>query len=138
MADHVLIIDDDPATRDVIATYLEGQGLRATPVADGRNMKRVLAERPVDLIILDLKLSGEDGLDLMRDVTREREAPIIILTGYRRDETDKVIGLELGADDYMTKPFGLRELLEVLDPAKHGAARRAVLWLLRVGLAEPV
>ena len=110
MADHVLIIDDDPATRDVIATYLEGQGLRATPVADGRNMKRVLAERPVNLIILDLKLSNEDGLDLMHDLTRE--VPIIILTGYRRDEADRVVGLELGADDYMTKPFGLRELLE--------------------------
>jgi two-component system OmpR family response regulator len=108
MADHVLIIDDDPATRDVIATYFERQGLRVTPVADGRNMKRVLAERPVDLIILDLKLSNEDGLDLMHDLTRE--VPIIILSGYRRDETDRVIGLELGADDYMTKPFGLREL----------------------------
>ena len=81
MADHVLIIDDDPATRDVIASYLEGQGLRATPVADGRNMKRVLAERPVDLIILDLKLSDEDGLDLMRDLTREREVPVIIAHG---------------------------------------------------------
>jgi two-component system OmpR family response regulator len=124
MADHVLIIDDDPATRDVIATYLEDQGLRATPVPDGRNMKRVLAERPVDLIILDLKLSAEDGLDLMRDVTREREAPIIILTGQRRDETDKVIGLELGADDYMTKPFGLRELVaRVRAVIRRSAAR---------------
>jgi two-component system, OmpR family, response regulator len=122
MADHVLIIDDDPATRDVIATYFEGQGLRVTPVADGRNMKRVLAERPVDLIILDLKLSNEDGLDLMRDLTRE--VPIIILTGQRRDETDRVIGLELGADDYMTKPFGLRELLaRVRAVIRRSAAR---------------
>jgi two-component system, OmpR family, response regulator len=108
---HILVLDDDVATRDVIATYLEGQGLQVTPVADGRSMARTLAERAVDLIILDLKLSNEDGLDLMRGFTREREVPIIVLTGYRRDETDRVVGLELGADDYMTKPFGLRELL---------------------------
>jgi DNA-binding response OmpR family regulator len=110
MGNHVLVVDDDPATRDVIARYLEGQGLRVTPVADGRSMARVLAERPVDLIILDLKLSEEDGLDLMRGL-RDGEVPIIVLTGHRRDETDRVVGLELGADDYMTKPFGLRELL---------------------------
>jgi two-component system, OmpR family, response regulator len=111
MGNHVLVVDDDPATRDVISSYLEGQGLRVTPVADGRNMARVLAERPVDLIILDLKLSSEDGLDLMRGLSRYGDVPVIVLTGHRRDETDRVVGLELGADDYMTKPFGLRELL---------------------------
>jgi two-component system, OmpR family, response regulator len=123
MVHHVLVVDDDPATRDVIASYLEGQGFRVTPVADGRNMARILAERPVDLIILDLKLSNEDGLDLMRGL-RDGEVPIIVLTGHRRDETDRVIGLELGADDYMTKPFGLRELLaRVRAVLRRSAAR---------------
>src|SRR5215468_5328753 len=123
MGNHVLVVDDDPATRDVIASYLEGQGLWVTPVADGRSMTRVLAERPVDLIILDLKLGTEDGLDLMRGL-REGEVPIIVLTGHRRDETDRVIGLELGADDYMTKPFGLRELLaRVRAVLRRSAAR---------------
>src|SRR5438067_4253374 len=111
MMHHLLVVDDDAATREVIATYLDRHGLRVTPVADGTSMARVLADTPVDLIILDLKLSNEDGLDLMRRLNREREVPIIVLTGHRRDETDRVVGLELGADDYMTKPFGLRELL---------------------------
>jgi DNA-binding response OmpR family regulator len=111
MGNHVLVVDDDPATRDVIGSYLEGQGFRVTRVADGRNMARALAEEPVDLIILDLQLGNEDGLDLMRGLSRHGDVPLIVLTGHRRDETDRVVGLELGADDYMTKPFGLRELL---------------------------
>jgi DNA-binding response OmpR family regulator len=110
METHVLVVDDDPATRDVIGNYLESQGLRVTAAADGRAMGRVLGEEPVDLIILDLKLRDEDGLDLMREVGRSGEMPIIVLTGHRREETDRVVGLELGADDYMTKPFSPREL----------------------------
>jgi two-component system, OmpR family, response regulator len=111
MGNQVLVVDDDPATRDVIGSYLEGQGFRVAAVADGRNMDRVLGEGLVDLIILDLKLREEDGFDLMRNLSRHAEVPVIVLTGHRRDETDRVVGLELGADDYMTKPFSLRELL---------------------------
>jgi two-component system OmpR family response regulator len=111
MGNHVLVVDDDPATRDVIGTYLEGQGLRVTAVADGQSMARVLAEQQVHLVILDLKLNDEDGLDLMRGLSRHGDVPTIVLTGHRRDETDRVVGLELGADDYMTKPFSPRELL---------------------------
>jgi two-component system, OmpR family, response regulator len=106
---HVLVVDDDPAMRDVIGSYLEGEGFQVSAVADGKAMTRILAEKPVDLIILDLRLSGEDGLELMRG-RDAAEVPVIVITGHRRDEADRVIGLELGADDYVTKPFSLREL----------------------------
>jgi two-component system, OmpR family, response regulator len=108
---HVLVVDDDPSMRDVIGTYLEGQNFQVTAVSDGRAMTRVLADKAVDLIILDLKLANEDGLDLMRGLGGQPDVPVILMTGHRREETDKVVGLELGADDYVTKPFGLRELL---------------------------
>jgi two-component system, OmpR family, response regulator len=90
-------------------------------------MRRVLSDQPVDLMILDLKLADEDGLELMRGIGAQTDVPIIVLTGHRRDETDRVVGLELGADDYMMKPFGLRELLArvraVLRRAQAGARR---------------
>jgi two-component system OmpR family response regulator len=108
---HVLVVDDDAAMRDVVGSYLEGQNFQVSAVADGRTMTRVLAERPVDLIVLDLKLAGEDGLELLRRRDAQADVPVIVVTGHRRNETDRVVGLELGADDYLTKPFSLRELL---------------------------
>ena len=111
MVKHVLVVDDDAAMRDVVGSYLENHNFRVSFAADGRAMKRVLTSQPVDLVILDLKLTEEDGLELMQDVARQVDVPVIVLTGHRRDETDRVVGLELGADDYMVKPFGLRELL---------------------------
>jgi two-component system OmpR family response regulator len=110
-AKHILVVDDDPAMRDMLTNYLESASFRVNAVADSRAMSRVLAERPVDLIILDMRLADEDGLDIMRQLGSPPEAPIIIVTGHRRDEADRVVGLELGADDYITKPFSLRELL---------------------------
>jgi two-component system OmpR family response regulator len=107
---HVLVVDDDPAMRDVIGGYLEGENFQVSVAADGRTMTRILAERPVDLIVLDLRLAGEDGLELMRQRSAS-DVPVIVVTGHRKDETDRVVGLELGADDYVTKPFSLRELL---------------------------
>jgi two-component system OmpR family response regulator len=108
---HVLVVDDDPAMRDVVGSYLESHNFRVSLAADGQAMKRALTDHSVDLMILDLKLSGEDGLELMQGIGTPTNVPIIVLTGHRRDETDRVVGLELGADDYMMKPFGLRELL---------------------------
>jgi DNA-binding response OmpR family regulator len=107
---HVLAVDDDPLIRDVIADYLAQNELRVTTVADGRSMQAVLAEEVVDLIVLDLKLRGEDGMTLARRLRDESSIPIIMLTG-RSDEADRIMGLELGADDYLTKPFSPRELL---------------------------
>jgi two-component system, OmpR family, response regulator len=108
---HVLVVDDDPSMRDVIANYLESQNFHVSAVSDGRGMARILADKAVDLIVLDLKLSNEDGLDLMRGLDGRSDVPVILVTGHRREETDRVVGLELGADDYIIKPFGLRELL---------------------------
>lgn len=108
---HVLVVDDDPAMRDMIGGYLASHHLQVSAVADGRAMARALADRPVDLIILDLKLAHEDGLDLMRGLSTQADVPVIVVSGHRREETDRVVGLELGADDYVTKPFSLRELL---------------------------
>src|SRR5439155_20183673 len=107
---HVLAVDDDPLIRDLIADYLKQNELRVTTVADGRRMQAVLAEEVVDLIVLDLKLRGEDGMALARRLRDESEIPIIMLTG-RAEEADRIMGLELGADDYLTKPFSPRELL---------------------------
>jgi two-component system, OmpR family, response regulator len=108
---HILVVDDDPTMRDVISSYLEGESFRVSAVADGRGMARVLGEKGADLIILDLKLAGEDGLDLMRGHAGPADVPTIVVSGHRREEADRIVGLELGADDYLVKPFGLRELL---------------------------
>jgi two-component system OmpR family response regulator len=108
---HVLVVDDDPAIRDVVGSYLENHNFRVSRAADGRTMRLVLTDQSVDLMILDLKLADEDGLELMRHIGAPAGVPTIVLTGHRRDETDRVVGLELGADDYVMKPFGLRELL---------------------------
>jgi two-component system OmpR family response regulator len=107
---HVLVVDDDPDMRDVIGAYLESENFQVSAAADGKTMSRILAERSADLIVLDLKLAGEDGLELMRG-RGTADVPVIVITGHRRDETDRVVGLELGADDYVVKPFSLRELL---------------------------
>jgi len=107
---HVLAVDDDAGLRGVVARYLSGHGLRVTAVGDGAEMDDVLARDPVDCIVLDLKLPGEDGLAIARRLRDHGAVPILMLTG-RTDEADRVMGLELGADDYMTKPFSLRELL---------------------------
>jgi two-component system, OmpR family, response regulator len=109
-APHVLAVDDDPALRTLLEDYLTGHGLRVTAVASGREMNEVLEREPVDLVLLDLKLPGEDGLQLARALRERATLPIVLLTG-QNEEADRVMGLELGADDYVTKPFSPRELL---------------------------
>ncbi len=107
---HVLAVDDDPSVRDLIATYLGDYDMRVTAVPDEQGMSKVLAREAVDLVLLDLRLKGEDGMDIARRLRAESKLPIIILTG-RQDDADRVMGLELGADDYLTKPFSPRVLL---------------------------
>ena len=107
---HVLAVDDDPVIRELISDYLQQNAFRVTAVADGQAMQSVLAEEVVDLVVLDLKLQAEDGMLLARHLRDESMIPIIMLTG-RAEEADRVMGLELGADDYLTKPFSPRELL---------------------------
>ncbi|HKE95377.1 MAG TPA: response regulator transcription factor, partial [Povalibacter sp.] len=107
---HVLALDDDPDVRQVLAQYLREQDLRVTAVATGREMLAVIESEPIDLLMIDLRLPGEDGLALARRVRETSTMPIVILSA-RAEEADLVMGLELAADDYITKPFRLREVL---------------------------
>ncbi len=109
-APHILGVDDDPAIRQLIADYLTENGFRVSTAADGRAMRQHLAHGPVDLVVLDIRLGQEDGMALARELRAASGIPIIMLTG-QREEADRVLGLELGADDYLTKPFSPRELL---------------------------
>jgi len=108
---NVLVVDDDPATRRMVTSYFEEHAVAASSAAGRQDLTRHLAEAEPSLIILDLRLGREDGLDLLREIRSNSDVPVIITTGHRLEEIDRVVGLELGADDYVTKPFGLRELL---------------------------
>ena len=107
---HILVVDDQREICDVVQDYLSGEGYRVSIAHDGAGMRRVFSQSPVDLVILDLMLPGEDGLTLARSLRDEFDVGIIILTG-RGETVDRIIGLEMGADDYLPKPFHLRELL---------------------------
>ena len=109
-APHILIVDDHREIRDLVSRALTKEGFRVSVAADGRAMRKILADSRIDLILLDLMLPGEDGLSLCRSVRAESRIPIIMLTA-KGDEVDRVIGLEMGADDYLPKPFGSRELV---------------------------
>lgn len=107
---HVLVVDDDRDIRTLVGTYLRDNGFRVSLAADGRQMREVLEGARIDLIVLDLMLPGEDGLSLCRDLRTRANTPVLMLTA-RGDTIDRVIGLEMGADDYLGKPFEPRELL---------------------------
>lgn len=110
--DHVLVVDDDRDIRQMVGDYLRRNGLRVSLAADGREMRATLDTSDVDLVVLDVMMPGEDGLALCRNLRagKHRAVPVVLLTA-RDDETDRIIGLEMGADDYVTKPFSSRELL---------------------------
>lgn len=110
--DHVLIVDDDRDIRELVSGYLKRNGLRVTLAADGRQMRSFLERDRVDLIVLDIMMPGDDGLVLCRELRSGRYAatPVLMLTA-RNDEMDRILGLEMGADDYLAKPFAARELL---------------------------
>ncbi|MCM0035487.1 MAG: response regulator [Burkholderiaceae bacterium] len=108
--DHILIVDDDRDIRDLLSEYLQKQGYRTSLAADGRAMRAVLSRSEPALIVLDLMLPGEDGLTLCREVRAHSDIPIIMLTA-RGEEVDRIVGLEMGADDYLSKPFSPRELV---------------------------
>ena len=122
---HILVVDDDPQIRELLEEYLVENALRVSLASSGKQMLAVLAEEAVDLIVLDLRLAGEDGMAIVRSLRDTSAIPIVMLTGVR-DEADRVMGLELGADDYLTKPFSSRELLarirSVLRRTKSAAA----------------
>lgn len=107
---HILIVDDHREIRELVGRALTKEGFRVTAVGDGKAMRQAMADSRIDLILLDLMLPGEDGLSLCRWVRADSNVPIIMLTA-KGEEVDRVIGLEMGADDYLPKPFGSRELI---------------------------
>ena len=110
MSEYILVVDDDPRICRLLARFLSREGYVVETANDGSEMRRVLARLPIDLIVLDLMMPGEDGLSLARALRAESDIALIMLTG-KDTEVDKIVGLELGADDYITKPFNERELL---------------------------
>jgi two-component system, OmpR family, response regulator len=145
---NILVVEDDRATRELIAKYLRTNACNVTTAADGREMVRAMADHHVDILILDVMLPGEDGLSLCRKVRAESQMPIIMLTA-RGDDVDRILGLEMGADDYLAKPYNPRELLArinaVLRPqaaaqnarAASGAAALTFLgWRIDLRLRE--
>src|ERR1700749_1960462 len=106
-----LVVEDDITMLQLVTNYLEQHGIRAISASRRREVTEALARGQLDLVVLDLRLGQEAGLDVLREIRASSDVPVIITTGHRRDEIDRVVGLELGADDYITKPFGLRELL---------------------------
>lgn len=107
---HILVIDDDPDIRQLVVEYLGKNDMRVSAGSSGKEMFEVFDREAIDLVLLDLKLPGEDGMFLARQLRERATVPIVLLTG-RNEEADRVMGLELGADDYVTKPFSPRELL---------------------------
>jgi DNA-binding response OmpR family regulator len=146
---HVVAVDDDPTVRSLVSDYLTQNELRVTTVASGRELEQIIGRETVDLIVLDLKLPGEDGMQIARGLRERSAIPILMLTG-RDEEADRVMGLELGADDYLTKPFSPRELLArirallrraraqatVADELARVRAYRFGTWELNVGLRK--
>jgi DNA-binding response OmpR family regulator len=106
----VLIVDDDETVRRLVDDYLVQNDFRVSGASRGAELMGALAGQVIDLVVLDLRLRGEDGMQLLRQLRAHSQIPVIILTG-RAEEADRVMGLELGADDYLTKPFSPRELL---------------------------
>jgi DNA-binding response OmpR family regulator len=107
----VLIVEDDPALERMIKNYFSENNIESFSASNGQELTDQLGKNVINLIVLDLRLGSEDGLDLLRKVRLTSDVPVIIITGHRRDDIDRIVGLELGADDYLTKPFNLRELL---------------------------
>lgn len=107
---HILVVDDEQRIRTMLNRYLTGEGFRVSEAADGSAMRAVLAQNSIDLVLLDLMMAGEDGFNLARQIRQTSAIPIVMLTG-KGDLIDKVAGLEAGADDYISKPFHLREVL---------------------------
>ncbi len=108
---HILVVDDEAKLRELLKKYLSREGFTVTTVEDGQAMDDYLAENSVDLIIMDLMLPGEDGLSITRRLRSLNKHQPIIMLSARGDEVDRIVGLEVGADDYLAKPFSPRELL---------------------------
>ena len=108
MSHHILVVEDDPVGRETLAAYLRRDNHRVSEAADGDAMRRIFARGDVDVVMLDINLPNEDGLSLLREIRRQSQVGIIMVTG-RQDAVDRIVALEFGADDYVTKPYNMRE-----------------------------
>lgn len=140
---HIVIVEDEPVTRAKLAAYFKTEGYRVSEAEDGSAMRDILADRPADLLLIDIQLPDEDGLQLTRELRARSEVGIILVTG-RSDTVDRIVGLEIGADDYVTKPFDQRELLaraknllrrvrKSSSPPEQGQVRKFLGWTLDLG-----
>ncbi len=124
---HLLLVDDERSIREPLAAYLTKQGFRVTQAGDAESARTRLTAYAIDLVILDIMMPGEDGLSLCRHIAATSDVPVILLTA-RTEETDRIVGLEMGADDYVVKPFSPRELATrvkvILRRATAGGARQ--------------
>lgn len=146
--DHVLVVDDDAEIRKLLGEYLERNGFRVSLATDGPDMRRALDRTRPDIVVLDLMLPGDSGLTLCRDLRVESSLPVIMLTA-RAEEVDRIVGLEMGADDYLAKPFSPRELLARIrsilrrtrgpaSPAAGGHQLRFAGWILDLAARQLV
>ncbi|MDH6298776.1 response regulator [Agrobacterium fabrum] len=121
----ILVVDDDPSMRNLLVDYLSKHNFHAFALEDGSQLRRSLAAKVADLVIVDLNLGEEDGLEIVRELNEKPDLPVIIISGDRLEENDKVVGLETGASDYITKPFGMHEFLARVRAALRGRIDRA-------------
>ena len=141
---HILVVDDDREIRDLLARFLERNRFRVTAVRDAREARRAWPSGHFQMVILDLMLPGEGGLELSRWMRAQSDVPIVMLTAMG-EETDRIIGLELGADDYVPKPFNPRELLarmravlrRTADRSDHRAENQSGSWRFAGWTLEP-
>lgn len=136
MAGHILIVDDDPHIREVIAFALEKAGMKTSAARDGAEALRFFDKTGADLIVLDINMPELDGLDVCRELRKTSDVPILFLSS-RDDEIDRILGLEIGGDDYVTKPFSPRELVArvnvILRRARNNPAEESAEAPLRSG-----
>ena len=130
MRKRVLLVDDDEKLRNLVTEYLEGFGFQVIALPDGRQVLQTLETESPDIVILDIMLPGQDGLEILRAIRLEFEVPVIMLTA-KGDDADRIVGLELGADDYIPKPFNPRELL-----ARMKAVTRRLVLQEKIGVSK--
>jgi two-component system phosphate regulon response regulator OmpR len=119
---HIVVVDDDEDVRSTVSEYLRRNGLSVSEADGGDALRAIMGSRPIDLALLDINMPGDDGLTLAREIRSCGEAGIIMLTA-KSDDIDRIVGLEIGADDYVTKPFNPRELLARVRSVLRRSAR---------------
>jgi len=133
----VLVVDDEPIVRDVVARYLRRDGFTALEAEDGEDARRMIEEHEPELVVLDVMLPGVDGLELCRWIRGRSSLPVILLTA-RGEEADRIVGLELGADDYVTKPFSPRELAARVRAVLRRSTASTTLTAERIAFGDVV